>query len=67
VQALLQPVEELRVEGIVQVGDQRSDEVGAAFDQAARHRVRPVAELAGGLQHGLAPVLAHVRGSAQHE
>ena len=67
VQALLQPVEELGVERVVQVGDERADQVGTAFDQAARDRVGPVAELAGRLQHGLPAVLADVRRSAQYE
>ena len=66
-QALLQTVEELGVERVVQVGDKRADEVGTAFDQAPRDRVGPVAELAGRLQYGLPPVLAHVRGAAQYE
>ncbi len=61
VQALLQPVEELGEERVVQVGDDGADQPGAALDQAPRDGVRPVAELAGGLQDGLPPAFAHVR------
>ena len=50
---LLDSGHDVREEGIVQVGDHHADEVGAALHEAARHRVRAIAELGRGLGHGL--------------
>ncbi len=61
VEALLKAVEELGVEGVVQVGDEGADQMGAAFDEAAGDGVGPVSQLPGRLQNRLPAMLAHVR------
>ena len=52
---LLDSGHDVREEGIVQVGHHHAHEVRAPLHQAARHRVRPVAELGRGLGDGLPP------------
>jgi hypothetical protein len=63
----LQPVGDLREEGVVQVVEQHADRPRAPAGQAARHRVGPVAEPFRRVEHALAPVRAHLRALAHDE
>ena len=60
---VLDPGHDVGEEGIVQVGDHHAHEVRAPLHEAARHRVRPIAELGRRPGHGLPAAGAHVIGA----
>jgi simple sugar transport system substrate-binding protein len=64
---LLDPAGDLGEERVVQVVEEHADGLRAPAGQAAGHRVGPVAEVGGGLQHARAAQRADLRAVVHHE
>jgi hypothetical protein len=65
--AIFDSVDHVGEEGIVEVGEHDSEHIGPLPHEAARHRVRSVAEFVGRLEHCGASLVADVGRLPHHE